>query len=90
MTNMQWDVSEIVGFEVFDTTERKLGVLKEVTKTGNNDVWVVETAFPNAPEILIPALSSVIVEVNIETKKIVVDLPQGLEQVYEIKVKTKK
>ncbi|MFC1501055.1 ribosome maturation factor RimM [Elusimicrobiota bacterium] len=86
----QWKVSEIEGFEVFDTAEKKLGVLKDVLRTGSNDVWAVETSLPNAPEILIPALNSVIIDVNIDAKKITVDLPQGLKEVYEVKVKGSK
>ena len=86
----QWKVSEILGLAVFDTTERKLGILRDVLQTGNNDVWAVESVLPNAPEILIPVLNSVIVDVNLIEKKIIVNLPQGLEQVYEVKNKRNK
>lgn len=61
---------------VFDTEEKKLGVLTDVLSTGSNDVYVVKS--DNNKEILIPALKSVVKKVCFEDNKMVVDLPQGL------------
>ena len=80
-----WKVEEIAGFEVFDETGEKLGVLADVFPTGANDVFIVKSDTPHFPEILIPALVSIIVEIDVKNKKIVVNLPPGLKSVYEVK-----
>jgi 16S rRNA processing protein RimM len=74
-----WKVSEIIGFEVYDRTGEKLGVLSNVISTGGNDVWAVKN---ENEEILIPALKSVIREVNSLRKKIFVSLPDGYRDIY--------
>ena len=43
--------------------------------TGSNDVYVVSD---KKKEVLIPALESVVVEINLEHKRMRVDLPEGL------------
>lgn len=52
-----------------------LGVLRDVLPTGANDVYVVGEG---ASEILIPALKSVVLKIDLEQKRIEVDLPNGL------------
>ena len=74
-----WKVSDILGFEVFNQTGERLGILSDVISTGSNDVWVVK--YDNE-EHLIPALRSVIKEVNLSRKKIFVELPSGFESAY--------
>jgi ribosomal 30S subunit maturation factor RimM len=39
------------------------------------------------PELLLPALKTVIREVDIEKKRIIVELPQGLKEIYELPAK---
>lgn len=75
----KWKVSEILGFEVFNQSGDRLGVLADVISTGSNDVWAVK--YDNE-EILIPALKTIIKEVNVLRKKIFVTLPAGYEDIY--------
>ena len=74
-----WKVSDILGFEVFNQSGEKLGILSGVISTGSNDVWAVKY---DSEEILIPALKNIVKEVNILRKKIFVSLPDGYEAVY--------
>lgn len=74
-----WKVSEIIGFEVFNQSGERLGVLSDVISTGSNDIWVVK--YDNE-EILIPALKNIVTEVNTVRKKIFVTLPGGYESIY--------
>lgn len=69
-------ICDLIGMNVFDTEEKKLGALTDVLSTGSNDVYVVKS--DNNKEILIPALKSVVKKVCFEDNKMVVDLPQGL------------
>ncbi|MBN1622670.1 MAG: PRC-barrel domain-containing protein [Endomicrobiales bacterium] len=77
-----WKVEDIAGSEVFELSGEKLGILIDVLPTGSNDVWVVKTFLDHPEEYLIPALKEVIREVDAENKKIVVNLPPGLKEVY--------
>lgn len=75
-----WDVSAIAGSEVVDSAGISLGTLIDVLPSGGNDIWVVRK---DGAEVLIPALKSVVLEVDPEQKRIVVALPPGLKEIYE-------
>jgi 16S rRNA processing protein RimM len=64
---------QLVGLEVFDRSGALLGTVEEVLETGANDVYRVRT--PEGGELLIPALADVVLSVDLETKRIVVDPP---------------
>lgn len=68
-------ICDIVDSEVYDIHGVLLGTLYDVLQTGSNDVYVVKT---EGKDLLIPALKSVVMEINLQTKKIIVDLPEGL------------
>ncbi|MDR3306105.1 MAG: PRC-barrel domain-containing protein [Endomicrobium sp.] len=77
--DLRWKVSDILGFEVFDQRGNRIGVLSDVILTGSNDVWVVKYC---NEEVLIPALKSVVKEVNSARKKIFVVLPKEYDDIY--------
>lgn len=68
-------ICDLVGCEVFDENGELLGELKDVLQTGSNDVFVVDGKGKN---ILIPALKEIFKEINIEDRRIIVKLPEGL------------
>jgi 16S rRNA processing protein RimM len=65
---------DLVGLNVFDTEDELLGVLTEVLETGANDVYVVKSE--NGEEILLPAIESVIISVNLKDARMVVKPPE--------------
>lgn len=67
---------QLVGLAVYDMEKGYLGVLKEVLETGANDVYVVKSE--QYGEILIPALKQVVLEVDLNEKKMQVKLLDGL------------
>ncbi|MEN6438435.1 MAG: ribosome maturation factor RimM [Syntrophobacter sp.] len=67
---------QLIGLAVQTSDGRGIGVLKAILETGSNDVYVVAEG---GKELLIPAIEDVIREVDLENRKIVVDLPEGLE-----------
>jgi 16S rRNA processing protein RimM len=69
-------IFEIVGLDVYTVAEEKLGRVKQVLKTGANDVYVVKP--PAGADILVPALKQVVKEINLEANRMVVELPEGL------------
>jgi len=68
-------IFDIVGMSVFDQNETFLGRVTDVLQTGANDVYVVETG---GRPLLIPALKQVVREVDLQERRMLVDLPEGL------------
>jgi len=66
---------QIEGLEVFTEQGENLGRVKEILKTGANDVYVVQG---DKGEILLPAIPQVIREVRLEQGRMVVRLMEGL------------
>lgn len=70
---------DIIGLSVFTTDEQYLGKVESIIYTGSNDVFVVKDSNKEHDnETLIPALESVILEIDFKLKTMRVDLPEGL------------
>lgn len=67
---------EIIGCEVVTEEGQSLGTITEILTPGANDVWVVKPA--KGKDILIPYIHNVVQEINIEEKKIIVHIMEGL------------
>ena len=67
---------EIIGCEVFDENEKLLGEIIEILTPGANDVWVIKCQ--NGKEILIPYIEDVVKKIDIENKKIDIEVMEGL------------
>lgn len=67
---------QIIGLEVFTVDDRRLGRVAAIFPTGSNDVYVVREG---KKEVLIPAIDSVVVDIDLTHKALRVDLPEGLE-----------
>ena len=71
----------MAGCSVYDESGEKLGVLTDVLPTKSNDIWVVvEERNGRKSELLVPALKTVVKEVDTAGKKITVALPEGLRE----------
>lgn len=62
-------IVDLIGCTVFDENDLEIGVVEEVLQPGSNDVYVVKT--PEG-ELLLPALKHVILSVDIQKQKIIV------------------
>ena len=71
--------SDIIGLSVFTITDKYLGRIESVLRTGANDVYVVKSDrdYP-IKETLIPALESVVLSVDLKQRTMIVNLPEGL------------
>lgn len=67
---------QLIGLNVVDELGILLGELVEIMQTGANDVYVVN--LPSGGELLIPAIDSVILSVDLTRAEIQVQLPPGL------------
>jgi 16S rRNA processing protein RimM len=71
--------TDIIGLSVFSTDNQYIGRVESIMATGSNDVYVVKDPNKtNNNEILIPAIESVVLEIDVEHKRIRVNLPEGL------------
>jgi 16S rRNA processing protein RimM len=69
--------SDLIGLHVFKTDKTYLGCIESIIQTGSNDVYVVKDGIK---EVLVPALESVVLKIDIENNQMQVDLPEGLEE----------
>lgn len=69
-------IADLIGLDVYDLENHKIGILRDIFPTGSNDVYVVKQE--DGKQVLLPAISKVIKEINIKQGKIVVDISQGV------------
>ena len=79
---------QIIGLDTFTVDGEKLGIVEEILRTGGNDVYVINPEEENdsknddskkrGKQILIPALKTVVQEINLEKGFLLVKLPPGL------------
>jgi len=67
---------QILDLPVFTTEGDLLGTIVEILETGANDIYVVRSEQDG--EILLPAIKDVILVVDLETPRMIVDVPPGL------------
>lgn len=72
----EYFIFDLVESEVFTDEGEKLGVLVEILTSAANDVYVVKTMDGN--ELLIPSIKECILDVDVDNKKIIVHLLNGL------------
>ncbi|GHV45427.1 ribosome maturation factor RimM [Clostridia bacterium] len=72
---MTYYVEDLIGLEVFEGCAR-IGRIAECFPTGSNDVYVVETE--EGQKVLIPAIKSVVKNIDIEGRRMDVLVPAGL------------
>jgi len=71
----EYFIADLIGCEVYEQ-DVLLGKITNVLQTGSNDVYVVNG--DKYRELLIPALKHVVLNIDIENRKIQVILPEGL------------
>lgn len=69
-------IADLIGLCVYDEQNNKVGILDDVFSTGSNDVYVVKK--DNGKQILLPAISSVIKNINLDEGKIIADISGGV------------
>ena len=71
--------SDLLGMEVYSVGGEYIGEITDIIPTGSNDVYVArQQGSESQTEVLIPALVSVVKEVDLDQKIMRVDLPEGL------------
>lgn len=76
----EWFIDDLIGCEVMDRSHGYLGNLVEIIENPAHDIYMIRSS--GEKDLLFPALKSIILDVDLETKKIMVDLPEGLYEIY--------
>lgn len=69
-------IFQLIGLKVYENNNY-LGEIFDIIQTGSNDVYIVKNE-KNGKEILIPALKKVVMNIDIENKKMQVELLEGM------------
>ena len=69
-------IVDLLGLQVYTDENILIGNLEDIYNTGSNDIYVVKDE--KGKQILLPAISDVIKQIDIENKKIIVHLLNGL------------
>lgn len=72
----EYFIADLIDMQVELEDGTAFGVLTDVMQTGANDVYVVET--PQKKEILLPAIRDCILDVDVEEKRMLVHVLEGL------------
>ena len=72
----EYFIVDLLGLNVLTESNELLGKLEDIFNTGSNDIYVVKSE--EGKQLLLPAISEVIKEINIKENKIVVHLIEGL------------
>lgn len=70
---------EIIGFAVEDVTYGPIGTIKKINDDTSQAIFVIDA---NGKEVLIPIIDDFIKELKREEKKIILDVPEGLIEIY--------
>ena len=66
---------QVLGMRVFTREGEYLGEVTEIIQTGSNDVYVLSKGERG---VLVPAVDSVVMDIDIKAGRMTVDLPEGL------------
>ncbi|KDN54189.1 ribosome maturation factor RimM [Flavobacterium seoulense] len=70
---------EVIGFEVED---KRLGIVGEIQSINDTTAQPLFEVLKDGTEILIPMIDHFLIKVDRENKKIIMDLPEGLVEMY--------
>jgi len=66
---------QLIGLTVYSTDGNTIGTVSDIFETGSNDVYVVKSL---DREYLIPAIRDVIKEINLDERRIIIQILEGL------------
>lgn len=68
---------QLKGLAAFDRRLGAIGHLEDIFTTAAHDIYVIEGAFG---EVMVPAVDAFLVEIDLEKRRVLFDLPEGLVQ----------
>lgn len=72
----EYYIVDLIGLDVITDEGQNLGKVDDIYNTGSNDIYVVKDEL--GKQVLLPAIKDVIKEVDLDKKKIIVHIIEGL------------
>ncbi len=72
----EYFIADMIGLTVYTEDGAEFGTMREVLETGANDVYIIDSL--KYGEVLVPAIKQCILDVDIEQRKMVIHLMEGL------------
>ena len=72
----EYFIADMIGLHVFTEDGEQFGTLKDVLETGANDVYIIDSL--KHGEVLVPAIKQCILDVDIQNRKMLIHLMEGL------------
>ena len=70
-------IADLIGCTVYETSGNEIGILNDVFSTGSNDVYDIKRN--GMKNLYVPIIDGVIEDVDTENKKIIINIPEGME-----------
>ena len=72
----EYFIADLIGMDIFDETDKKIGVLKDVIATGANDVYEID--LDDGRPLLLPAIKECVLKVDVDEKIMKIHILEGL------------
>lgn len=72
----EYFIADLMGVEIYDEEDRRIGVLEDVLETGANDVYVIRRT--DGGELLLPAIKQCVLDVDVQERRMKVHVLEGL------------
>ena len=69
-------IADLIGLKVYTDENKLLGILEDIYNTGSSDIYVVKDE--KGKQILLPAIKDVVKTIDLENKKTIVHIIEGL------------
>ena len=66
----------VIGYELYNSDKERIGKIEDIIQNPSNPIFVLYNN--EGKEILVPANENIIVQINDEERKILIDIPEGL------------
>lgn len=81
LSDGRYFIADLEGVDVYDTQMGSLGIISEVMKSAGSDIIVISR--DGKPDLLVPFLKTIVLDVDLPNNKMLVKLPDGLFEIYE-------
>lgn len=72
----EYFICDIIGLDVYDEEEKKIGKVTDVIQTGANDVY--EILLDDGRDFLLPAIKECVLDINMDEKTMKIHILEGL------------
>ena len=74
----EYYIGDLIGMEVLDEMDRRIGKIQDVLQSGANDVYVISRE--DKEDLLLPAIHDCVLSVDVENARMCVHLLKGMEE----------